>query len=36
MRQKRLYIMILTALSVQVGMAQAQIRDTLNMGKRMR
>lgn len=25
--------MILTALSVQVGMAQAQIRDTLNMGK---
>lgn len=33
MRQKRLYIMILTALSVQVGMAQAQIRDTLNMGK---
>ena len=33
MRQKRLYIMILTALSVQVGMAQAQIRDTFNMGK---
>ncbi len=33
MRQKRLYIMILTALSVQVGMAQAQICDTLNMGK---
>ena len=25
--------MVLTALSVQVGMAQAQIRDTLNMGK---
>lgn len=25
--------MILTAISVQVGMAQAQIRDTLNMGK---
>lgn len=25
--------MILTALSVQVGMAQAQICDTLNMGK---
>ena len=33
MRQKRIYIMILTALSVQVGMAQAQIRDTLNIGK---
>ncbi len=33
MRQKRLYIMILTALSVQVGMAQAQSRDTLDMGK---
>lgn len=33
MRQRRLYIMILTALSVQVGMAQAQICDTLNMGK---
>ncbi|CCY03577.1 putative uncharacterized protein [Prevotella sp. CAG:924] len=34
MRQRRLQIlMVLTALSIQAGMAQAQIRDTLNMGK---